>query len=74
MAEPAWSCALVPGWIQEKCCPYCHASGERSFTFQIKGEIKRLCCKYSLAFIQLHSKEEIIFLDNDLLLDRTPVV
>lgn len=72
MSDAEWNCSEVPEWEEEKCCPYCHYSGERSFTFQIRGQIKRLCCKYSLAWIQLHVKEEIIILDADLLLTSRP--
>lgn len=72
MDNAEWNCAEVPEWKEHLCCSYCHALDERSFTFQVAGKIKKLCCKYSLSFVQLHHKEEIIFLDGDLLLTPRP--
>lgn len=70
MSDAGWNCSEVPEWKQQMCCPYCHASNERSFMFQIREQIKRLCCKYSLAYIQLHKREEILILDDELLVSR----
>lgn len=72
MGDAEWNCAEVSDYKPELCCPYCHASGERSFTFQIRGLVKKLCCKYSLPYIQMHRNEEILILDNDLLLTPAP--
>lgn len=72
MGDAEWNCAEVPDWKKELCCPYCHASNERSFTFLIREHVKRLCCKYSLPYIQMHKAEEIIIMDTDLLLTPVP--
>lgn len=72
MFDEGWNCDQVPEWKEEKCCKWCHASGERSFAFRVKNEIKRVCCRYSVAFIQLFSTEDVVLLDCDLALTPRP--
>lgn len=69
--DPKWNCAEVPNWKPEMCCRHCHAKDEPSFMFRLKGLVKKLCCKYSAPFINLHAGEDIVILDDELLLAPT---